>query len=198
MKRLLLIFPFFILVSFSQVNPVKNSKTVRITPKSELEINGTSNVKDFTCAYNIKNLNEPIRIHYEEKKDLITFKESVLILENAGFDCGGRGINKDFHGLLQSHSYPQITLSLKEIKLRPHKRNSADALIAIKIAGMTRSYHMETTFQYDEDWFISGKLKLNIKDFNLEAPTKMLGLIVVSEEIEIQFNLVVEEHYVFP
>ena len=52
---------------------------------------------------------------------------------------------------------------------------------------------METEFQNEQDWHISGKLKLNINKFNLKAPKKMLGLIVVSDEIEIIFKLVIKE-----
>lgn len=193
MKRLLFILPFLILVSFSKINTVINSITVRITSQSELQINGTSNVKDFTCQYEIQNLNEPIRIHFEKEQDVIRFEKSVLILENTGFDCGGKGINKDFHGLLQSDIYPRITLTLKEIKLNPHKKNIADALIDIEIAGLTNSYQMKTEFYYKQDWLILGKLKLNIKNFDLEAPKKVFGLVVVSDEIEINFKLVVQE-----
>lgn len=193
MKRLFFILPCLILVSFSKINTVAQSKTVRITPLSELQINGTSNIKDFTCEYDIQNLNEPVRIHYEQSRNLIKFEKSIIVLKNNGFDCGGRGINRDFHGLLQSDRYPKITLILKEIKLPPHKKNMADALIDIEIAGLTNSYHMATTFKYDQDWLISGKLKLNIQDFKLEAPKKMFGLVIVSDEIEIDFKLVVAE-----
>ena len=193
MQRFLFILPFLILVSFSGMQTIKNSKIIRITPKSELQINGTSNIKDFTCEYEIQNLNQPIRIHYETEHDIIKFEKTVLILETNGFDCGGKGINKDFHGLLKSDIYPRISLTLKQINLKSHKSNMADALIDIEIAGLTRSYHMETTFQNMENWLISGKLKLNIRDFKLEAPKKMFGMVVVSDEIEINFKLVVEE-----
>lgn len=193
MKRLLFILPCLILVSFSKINTVKNTKTVRITSKSALQINGTSNVKDFTCQYEIQNLNEPFLIHYEKAQDIIRFEKSELILENKGFDCGGKGINNDFHGLLQSDRYPKITLKLKEINLKSHKKNTADALIDIEIAGSTNSYRMKTEFDFEQDWLITGKLKLNIKDFDLQAPKKMFGLIVVSDEIEISFQLVVKE-----
>ncbi|MBJ7882898.1 YceI family protein [Gelidibacter salicanalis] len=193
MKRLLYILPLLLLVSFTKLDTVKNSTSVRITSQSELHIKGTSNVTDFTCQYNIKNLNDPILIHYESDADVIKFEKSLLILENSGFDCGGRGINKDFHGLLKSDIYPKITLSLKQIKLKPNKSNTADASIEIEIAGQKQIYHMETKFYQDNGWHISGKLKLNINDFDLEAPKKMLGLIVVSDEIEINFKLVVKE-----
>lgn len=193
MKRLFFILPFLLLVSFSKLNTIRNSKIVQITSKSQLSIKGTSNVKDFTCKYNIHNLNEPIKIHYEKHNDLIRFEDSMLILENNGFDCGGKGINSDFHGLLKSDIYPEIILRLKEVKLKPNEKHTADALVEIEIAGLRHNYHMETTFYNEQDWLISGELKLNIKDFDLTAPKKMFGLVVVSNEIEISFNLVIKE-----
>ena len=113
MKRILLVLLFLVLVSFAKTNLVKNSKSVLITNQSELNINGTSNVSDFKCRYNIKNLETPIRIHYEKNNEVIRFENSMLVLENSGFDCGGKGINRDFHGLLQSDIYPRIILRLK-------------------------------------------------------------------------------------
>lgn len=194
MKRLLFILLFLVLVSFTKINIVRSSKSILITHQSELNINGTSNVTDFKCRYNIKNLGTPIPIHYEKDNNIIRFENSKLILENSGFDCGGKGINKDFHGLLQSDVYPEIILRLKEIKLKPHKKDLADALIEIEIAGLTHSYHMETEFHNsDQDWHIKGRLKLNINKFNLKAPKKMFGLIVVSDDIEISFKLVIKE-----
>lgn len=193
MKRILLVLLYLVLVSFAKTNLVKSSKSIRITNKSELNITGTSNVSDFKCRYNIKNLGSAIRIHYEKDNDVIRFENSMLVLENSGFDCGGKGINRDFHGLLQSDIYPEIILRLKEIKLKPHKKNTADALIEIEIAGIKNSYHMETQFNKEQDWHIAGQLKLNINKFNLKAPKKMLGLIVVSDEIEISFKLVIKE-----
>ncbi|WP_027127050.1 YceI family protein [Gelidibacter mesophilus] len=193
MKRLLFILPFLLLVSFSKLNTIRNSKFVRITSKSELFIKGTSNVKDFICQYNIHNLDAPIKIQYENFDDLIKFEESMLILENNGFDCGGKGINSDFHDLLQSEVYPEIILRLKEIKLKPNQEHSAVALVEIEIAGLKHDYHMETKFYKEQDWLISGRLKLNIKDFDLIAPKKMFGLVVVSDEIEINFNLAIKE-----
>lgn len=193
MKRFIFILPLVLLVSFSTMNVVMNSKSVLVTSESELHINGTSNVTDFECGYNIMNLNDPIQIHYETENNVIRFEKSTLILENHGFDCGGKRINKDFHGLLKSDVYPKITLKLKEVKLNPGKENKAMALIEIEIAGVSHSYLMETEFHHGQNWMISGNLKLNIKDFNLKAPRKMLGLVVISEDIEIIFKLVVKE-----
>lgn len=193
MKRILYILLFLVLVSFAHKNFTRHSKSVLITSQSELHINGTSNVTDFKCQYNIEKFADPIQIHYERANTIIRFEKSMLVLENTGFDCGGRGINKDFHGLLKSDTYPEIILRLKEIKLKPYNANVVNALVEIEIAGIKRLYTMEVKFENKEDWLINGQLKLNINDFDLKAPKKMLGLIVVSEEIEISFHLVLQD-----
>ncbi|MDO7171112.1 hypothetical protein [Mariniflexile sp. AS56] len=194
MKRFSFILSFLLMVSFSSTKVLKHRKSILITPKSTLYITGISNVTDFKCIYNIKNIDAPIPILYESVNDVIKFEKSTLILENNGFDCGGKGINRDFHGLLKSDIYPKIKLKLKEIKLYPNKKNTADALLEIELAGKSKSYHMKIAYDKDQNWIIKGDLKLNIKDFNLEAPKKILGLIVVSENIVINFKLVLQEY----
>lgn len=193
MKNLFFVLLFLVLVSFGNVNKAKLSKSILITDQSELSIKGTSNVTDFTCQYSIQNLVKPIQIHYEKTNEVLKFENSMLILENSGFDCGGKGINRDFHGLLQTDNYPKIILRLKEIRLKPNHANLADAVIEIEIAGVKNSYHMETEFHNEQDWHITGQLKLNINKFNLKAPKKMLGLIIVSDEIEISLKLIIKE-----
>lgn len=193
MKTLAYPLLFLILVSFTNDSTVTSHKTIFISPKSELEIVGSTNVSTFTCSFNVQNLNKPLRIGYWEGKDLIRFQKSTLVLDNSFFDCGGKGINKDFHILLRTRAYPQILLTLKEIKKKAIAGNKVEALIEIQIAGVNRSYVVEVDAKQEDDLHLNGQLKLNITDFNLEAPKKILGLIVVSEEIEILFKLIVVE-----
>lgn len=193
MKRLIYILPFIILVSFSSMTKLKNGKSVLIASESKLYITGTSNVNSFTCEFNIKTLDEPIPVIYEKEKDVISFENATLTLENSCFDCGGKGINKDFYSLLKSEEHPHIYLRLKQIKRQQHDKNNIEALIEIEIAGIEKSYHMNAKLANGDDLNINGQLKLNISDFNLKAPKKMLGLIVISEIIEIHFKLVIKE-----
>lgn len=193
MKRVIYILPFIILASFSSMTKLNNSKSILIASESKLYITGTSNVSKFKCEFNIKTLDEPIPVHYEKENGIIRFENATLTLENSCFDCGGKGINKDFYSLLKSDEHPHIFLRLKQIKKKQHDKNSIEALIEIEIAGITKSYLMDANLVTDHDLIISGLLKLNIGDFNLKAPKKMMGLIVISEDIEINFKLVVKE-----
>ena len=192
MKTITYILIFILSTSFVN-QPNNNDKTIIISPKSELNIVGSSNVSDFQCLFEFQNRNQALPVNFEETKGEIHFNRATLVLKNSNFDCGGRAINKDFHALLKTEKHPQIFLSLKKIKRKPNTKNVVEALVEIKIAGKSKHYTLNAKVNQKDELNILGNLKLNINDFNLEAPKKMMGLIVVSEKIEINFNLVIEE-----
>ena len=52
---------------------------------------------------------------------------------------------------------------------------------------------MPISITNDHNIQVSGVMPLDINDFNLTAPTKMLGMVKVSPKIEIQFSLKILE-----
>ncbi len=162
-------------------------KSVEIFQSSELSITGDTNISKFGCEFNTFYLEQRNEIKYDQHGNQIIFKDAILTLKNEGFDCGNKGINKDFHALLKTKEYPKITLELTEIIL---DNDSGIASVKIKIACKENTYQVPVAiFNTGAHRFV-GKLKLNISDFNLEPPKKFLGLIVIKEDIEINFNLV--------
>ncbi|WGF91593.1 YceI family protein [Aequorivita marisscotiae] len=164
------------------------TKSIEILAGSELSIKGDTNISEFGCEFSTYYLEECREVVYKRIGNNIHFKNAVLSLKNKGFNCGHKIINKDFHALLNTKEYPNITLELNEITF--NKSNEKVAHVLITIAGTQKEY----TFPIDVissslNRFV-GKLKLNINDFNLEPPKKMFGLIVIKDEIEIDFNLV--------
>ncbi len=165
------------------------AKSIEILPNSELSITGDTNINKFGCEFNTLYLEQCREIVYNKKGNYITFKNAVLSLKNEGFDCGNKGINRDFHSLLNTKDYPKITLELTEITL--DKSNRGKACVKINIAGKEKSYTVPIDIVSSPSSHFIGKLKLDIRDFNLEPPKKLLGLIVIREEIEINFDLAV-------
>ncbi|MBZ9728091.1 YceI family protein [Salegentibacter sp. JZCK2] len=164
------------------------TKEITILPDSNLSISGTTNINDFECDFNTLYFkNESFKAHYIEKKGILDFKNSVLPLENSKFDCGNRKINKDFQELLKTKKHPKILLKLKKIDLS--REGNPMVTISFNIAGVDKDYKFPVEITRDKQLCFDGKLQLNIKDFNLEAPSKIFGLIVLDEEIEINFNL---------
>ncbi len=69
------------------------------------------------------------------------------------------------------------------------KKVQATANVDLTITGQTKSYSIPfETHQNDSKIHLKGNKRISIRDFGLEPPITMMGLIKVSEWIEIQFS----------
>lgn len=182
-----------VLVSwFSFSDPERETK-VRVEPQSEVVIAGTTNVNNFTCKYNLQELEVPIRLIYDEKSEHILFKNAELKLVNDCFDCGGKTINRDFQELLKTEKHPQVGLRLLYVEPPSVNQNMVRVGLEIKIAGVTRKYQTQLHCEQAKDICVKGTLDLKLSDFELKAPKKMLGMIKVDDEIKVHVTLQMSE-----
>ena len=188
--------PFFFLLIFCFAgltiaqNP-SQQKTLNILPQSQLLISGDTNISEFSCNFESRMLPSNCAVTFSEKGNVIVFRNAILVLNNRGFDCGNKQINKDFHALLQTGEHPSIILELKEISLKT--ATTAVARVNIKIAGEEKLYELPVKLLTTPATCFEGKLQLDINDFGLEPPKKAFGLIKVKEDIGISFNLMVAD-----
>ncbi|WP_158281905.1 YceI family protein [Winogradskyella wandonensis] len=167
------------------------TKSYRIyfSPESSLIIKGTSNVNSFKCEYNISKFSDSLSVNFLENLDIIEFKNTELILPNINFNCGHRGITKDFNKLLKTEEFPQIRIALLRVISLDNSENEAIVSLDITICGISNTYDIPIKVNGNNEVRVQGLLPINIEDFKLEAPTKVLGIIKVSNKIEIDFNL---------
>ena len=191
MKRFLIIFVFFFFTRFLHAQNSYHQESIKILPVSQLTISGDTNINAFLCDFNTALLKQSQNINYKSDASRISFKNAILTLNNKGFDCGNKGINKDFQLLLQSEEYPEISLELKEIRFTGE--SLANAEVTISIAGEQKNYKVPIEIETHPTTHYKGILHLNIRDFELKPPKKLFGLIVLKEEIEIKFNLKVQK-----
>ncbi|WP_100612841.1 YceI family protein [Confluentibacter lentus] len=191
MKRILIFITVITALAFT--DSFVGSTSVIIAPNSKLLINVKTNVNSFKCQYDILKLNKPIPIFFKNHGKKISFEKATLILDNVNFDCGGPGINNDFKELLKTKTYPKIFINLREINKDQNNEGLIHALVNLEIAGVTKSYTVPVELKDEGTLSIKGVLALNIRDFNLEPPKKALGLIVVKDVIEINFELAVKK-----
>lgn len=166
---------------------------VFFSSESYLKIKGETNVNTFECEFDMMTISDAVSIKYQDYNSKIQFDDTKLILPNLKFDCGGKGINKDFNELLNTESFPEITLKLKEISKIKRDKDLVTAIVEITISNIVRTYTVPVSIANDKHLCVSGIMPLDINDFNLTAPTKMLGMIKVSPKIEIQFSLNIKE-----
>ncbi|WP_179336228.1 YceI family protein [Winogradskyella costae] len=183
-----------VLSAFFDVEALETKEsTVVLSSDSFLRIKGKTNVSTFECQFDMTTISEAIRISYIDYDKRIEFKDTKLTLPNLEFNCGGKAINKDFNKLLNTEEHPEIILKLKEISKAKKESGFITATIEITISNIMRAYTVPITIANSEGLQVSGVMPLDINDFKLTAPTKMLGMVKVSPEIEIQFSLKIKE-----
>lgn len=160
--------------------------SVAIDPSSEVRIDGESNINSFTCKFPSQQLPNLRDFHIIQKKNGLLFPELIIELKTTAFDCGNRGINRDFQALLKAENHPNISIKLIDI-LKKDQTYFLKALI--NIAGKEGLYELEINQNKQNTAEIFGIWKLNIRDFELTPPKKILGLITIKDEIEINFKL---------
>ncbi|WP_169578112.1 YceI family protein [Salinimicrobium xinjiangense] len=166
-------------------------RNVTVLPGSDLTIIGDSNIAAFQCEFETSYLNGTQQITYSQTGNEIKFTGAILSLNNRGFDCGSKGINRDFHDLLKTDQYPRIQLEINQVTLLSPSRGLAT--VNITIAEKQKKYEVPVNIKNGEIAEFRGRLEVNIKNFNLEPPKKLFGMIVVKDVIEIDFNLLVKK-----
>ena len=163
------------------------NRKATVLPSSDLTIIGDSNIAAFQCEFDTSYLEGEQMIKYRQTGNIINFNGAVLSLNNRGFDCGSKGINRDFHDLLRSDQHPKIRLEVNKIDLSSPTGGLAHVIITI--AGKHKTYAVPVKIKTGEVAEFKGKLEVNIKNYNLEPPKKLFGMIVVKDIIEIEFDL---------
>lgn len=170
--------------------------SVILSNESKLTINGQSNVTDFTCVskHDLEDDSLSFRYQYQGTDVELTGKPLVLKVDN--FDCGKRGINRDFRKTLKHKDYPQIKIELIEL----NGRKSPEALpttaeVNIELAGVSRNYTIELSevMLFDERTRVKGQKSLKMSDFDLDPPSPLFGLIKIHDEMLIDFNLIIRD-----
>lgn len=193
MKRFFLFIILLSIYGFTYIYYVKNT-TVSVEPESKLLIKGTTNINKFDCHFNISKLQNRIPVNFEVRNNKMIFNETHLILKNDCFDCGNKNINKDFKDLLKTNKHPEIFIHLNEMQNFNLTKSTSEVLLDMEIAGMIKSYKIPVEIEQNQNnLFVKGKLIMDINDFNLEPPKKLLGLIKVNNTIEIEFQLLLQE-----
>ena len=193
MKKLLQTILITALCAFPVISQAQNGK-VQLSDTSKLSINGKSNVNDFRCQSEHELQKDSLDFQYHVMGDTVNVDGVSLFLEVSQFDCGKRAINRDFRSTLKYKEHPFIRITLNELHLENAESIiPKSAMVTITIADVERNYEVPlTAFSSMEDQVLVGGHKtLYMTDFGLDPPSPLFGLIQVSDELDIVFDLVI-------
>lgn len=190
MRFKFLYIPVFLLFSAFGFKADK-SITVVFKTNSTLHIQGKTNVSKFSCFFDFNFMKEGVRLSYEKQDKAIIFKNARIKIKNEGFNCGGKAINKDFHKLLKTEKYPEIIMSVKKVNLLNKALDSVQTQVEFTLNNITKEYTIQNYYCIDDQTMqFCGTVDLNIEDFELKPPKKILGIIKVKNVITIDYNFI--------
>ena len=195
MKAVVSIFVFFI-IGFFEPNEDAASLTHRfiVQPTSQLVVSGKTNVNSFQCV-SLYTGNDTLVLREGGIGAKPVFEKGMVALKAAAFDCGMKVMTSDFAKTIKATEYPTITIYFISFERTPVYTNLKDQFkgkLKISLGGITKPFDVDCTIEVKSDGLIhlKGGRNFVFKDFNLEAPTRMMGLVRVDENLEVNFHLV--------
>lgn len=160
-----------------------------------ISIEGETNVNQFEFSYDsivAKEVNKPENLsNAGAEPKIVHFRLPVH-----AFSSDNSMMNKDFYKLLKASEHPEIIVGIDKSKLylmtSGHYYSAMD--IELTMAGITKSIQGKFTSTYTRNGklILKGLSYINLKDFSLDPPQKMLGLVKVNETILINFDVVLQ------
>ena len=193
MRKIPVLVPIFALCPLVGVHAQSRTVETVILDQSSLEIKGSSNVNDFDCRYNEPIMPDTLYHEIEIEPSEVKVKGDNISMYVESFDCGKKGINRDFRKTLKSNEYPTIDVTLERLIYDDDQPVIAEVLIYL--AGISRMYQLDFTSLTQEEGTnrIHGSQIIKMSDFNLEPPKALFGLVKVNDEMTINFTLNVRQ-----
>jgi len=159
---------------------------VRVRPVSTLEIHGKTNINTFTCKQTHQAPDLTQVDVYKRGKEL-RFEDARLIIPVKAFDCGHKIMTKDFQEILEADKKPDLLIILHSV-VSEHDKHLAE--VTIQIAGSSQRYRIPIeVVEHARGMTGIGERQVRFGEFNLEPPVKFMGMVKVKEELDISFNI---------
>lgn len=178
---------------FAAASPPPNTERWVVSAQSELIIRGTTNLNDFTCRTDFYHVRDTLELLLANRDCPLIFSRNAMIIPVASFNCGNEMITKDFQQTLNAERYPNLSIRFVSIdeQVPVVTSQSVTGVVEITLAGSTRAYSILYTLAGNGNNSISlvGTQEVCFSDFKLNAPRKMMGLIKVQDDLEVEFRL---------
>ncbi|MDV3309157.1 MAG: YceI family protein [Cyclobacteriaceae bacterium] len=189
--KLALLFATILLISASPVADRSNERWV-VDASSELIIRGTSNVSNFLCRTDCYQIQDTLQIVARENDCEILFSQQALQIPLMSFNCGNELITRDFRDALDAERYPLLSIRFLSLdqQIMTLTSGSVSGHVQITLAGKTRTYPVLYTISGKGNTLtLAGARTVCFSDFSLQPPRKMMGLIRVQDEVDVEFQL---------
>lgn len=193
-KSTLIITCLLFLATFTSIRS-QNIVSIDLLKNSTLIINGSTNLLTFKLIQNgDKLLRKTQTVKATEIKNRIYLSDNKLSIAVKNFNSNNKIALDGFLDLLKVDTYPFLNVEFNYLETPTTEKDATlntKTLVSFTITGITKQYTIPiSATQNGDQYTIKGNKSINIRDFGLIPPVRMMGLVKVSEWINIDFNLI--------
>lgn len=181
---------------YSNIGFAQNTYAIELLKNSSLTITGSTNICSFKLIQNgDKLLRNRTTITTTQSQNKIYLNQNQLSVMVKNFNSTNSMALRDFLKLIKADDYPSLQIQVISLDFLPFSDKdinyNAKAALSITITGKTKEYSIPIIYNANGTTItIEGNKKLNITDFGLKSQNKMIGLIKVSDWIDVDFHLI--------
>lgn len=162
-----------------------------INPASNVTVYGSTNVNQFKFRYTeVISISKPVTVITQN--NLLKLSDCTIDLKIHAFDSGNPIMNKDFRKMLNEDKSPFIQVNL--LTLMPQWEHDGSwrkgkVELMIEINSVRKKFTFNCTVEDPGSLLIYGRQRVLLTDFGLTPPTRMMGMVRVSEWTDLDFEL---------
>ncbi|MGE0588383.1 MAG: hypothetical protein AB7O48_07385 [Cyclobacteriaceae bacterium] len=166
-----------------------------VQPNSRLIIDGKTNINTFQCAIIHYTGKDTLELREGGKYPKPIFTQGYVGLEAARFDCGLQVMTNDFWKTIKYKEYPLVGIEFISFERLPKLDEGSDLFrgrMQIALAGTRKPFDVDCSIETDKSGMIhlKGSHQFTFSDFELEPPSRMMGLVKVEDLLMVNFHLV--------
>ena len=166
------------------------SQTLSLEDKSEILVNGTSNVHDWTVEAN----DISGKLNFLTDSGQISSIESLtLTIPVLKMESGKDGMDKKMFKALNSDDHKTIQFKLNQALACNSLINNAGTLKflgTLTVNGVKKPVEVNGLVKVSNNEInIQGSYDINMQDYGIEPPTALFGAINTGEKVQVAFNL---------
>lgn len=194
----------------SAVVPARAAQDLNLQPSSVLFLHGTSTLHDFDAhakrLFVSAKWLDPAGGKFPATAQALAESlkkgarlELQLIVFVASLDSGKEGLNKNMHKELKVDRHPEIRFTLEAVEFPaqvdlPQQGYGVVGKGKLEIAGVTRETDIPGKIRFIPGGFrLFGVKELKMTEFGIKPPTLMLGAVKTADEVQIHFDLRLED-----
>lgn len=177
----------------------QSNNSVKLAENSSMQIEGTSNVHDWTADVEQMDFNIDFNSSALNSDSLSNPVNNLsLTIPVDDIESGKGGMNRKMHGALKKDDHPTITFDLLSSEIVKSNSDTSfvlDVTGTLNVAGVDKeiNFPVEASVQDDGTYKFTGQYETDMREFDVEPPSAMFGAVRSGEMVTISFELFFQE-----